>query len=387
MKYFDDLDEVLIDPAQAAQLEQIDGWLDAAYFNQPATPRVLIVNGEPECGKSYMLGEVMKEIAWRMRDDAPLRHAESVRVNSRDFSFKTAGLQELFSERAGFGDRKRDAEERLKALADCHLLFIDELGVERDRLDLYTEGLCALMDARASAYTIFATNLSATSLAKKYGDEPRVISRILSPARVITLAPVKWRSRQNQARIEQQLADKRQADEVIAAAVQADKAEREAQEQVIARNQALADGDLLQAWIATPKDERVRLGKIVCERFDEVKRRRREEYAAASRSRAATPDQQDYFEVHADWKPRSDSEILWRERIRQGVYFTSAYGDIDKPKWISRNQGPLKLARKMAALLGYDAERGIMTRCGDGRCMVKAGQFFYEVAKCTAVPL
>lgn len=207
MRFFESLDEVIIRDDKRDAIEKIDAWLSDVVDRKVGTPHVFILTGEPEMGKSYLIKKVLPEIDWIFREAGLYDQTAFIKVTSDRFDFRSAGLSELFSHRAAFGEHQETASARLHALTTPLILAIDELGMEKHPItDLFAEGLCTLMDARAELYTLIISNLGGTAIKKHYEDEPRILSRIYSPATGIKLEGAPWRQTETMAETEKVIA-------------------------------------------------------------------------------------------------------------------------------------------------------------------------------------
>lgn len=201
MKYFDELDEVFIHDDQREAIEKIDLWLVDAVDKKPGTPHVLFLSGESGVGKSYLTRKVIQEISWQLREAKRKETADFIKVSSDGFHFDGAGLSDLFSHRASFGENQDEATHRLFALTMPLILAVDEMGLEKFPItDIFSEGICTLMDKRDLLYTICITNLSGTAFAKRY--EPRIRTRMLDASLGVLLGGEPWRNRKTLAETE-----------------------------------------------------------------------------------------------------------------------------------------------------------------------------------------
>lgn len=141
----------------APAIDAAGRWVEA--FRTDSAPRWLTLTGKTGTGKTYIARRVFK---WAKRASNTSRTAYIVSE-----VYWPAFVSEL---------KSGDAYGQLRDMATWPVLFLDDIGAERDTSGFTTEQLNTLLGQRVDRWTILTSNLLLPQLAAA---EPRIADRII----------------------------------------------------------------------------------------------------------------------------------------------------------------------------------------------------------------
>lgn len=144
--------------------------------------KILLITGSVGRGKTYLMRKMM---AWA--NEQPRAYLFPVWKYVSRPGEEMDSLIYLFTAETFMDERGDAARAEVRSIAKAKLLFIDDLGGERNPPPTFESGLASLIEQRVDlgAHTVISTNLGEKRLQERYGD--RNLSRIVGFSQPIEL--------------------------------------------------------------------------------------------------------------------------------------------------------------------------------------------------------
>lgn len=166
-------------------------WIRAAYARDFSAPKTLLIGGVPGVGKSFDMKVMGRWVRWMNNQNYKEPGYNPVRVLEVDsYLFGGFNLLDTFTRAARNdydSDDFKDFKDDCDRLRWADLLFVDDVGGERNPPPSFEPGLRSLLNQRTDAglFTCMTCNLTAAEIKERLGD--RTFSRVMLGGAVVIL--------------------------------------------------------------------------------------------------------------------------------------------------------------------------------------------------------
>jgi DNA replication protein DnaC len=161
---------------------------EAMAFLEGITPgtnkkKILLITGKVGRGKTFLMRQMFQ---WAEKEAKPCLWPRWAYVSRAGEEMES--LIYLFTAETFMDERGDTARRQIKVLAETRLLFIDDMGSERNPPPTFESGLSSLIEQRVDAggSTVISTNLGEDAIQARYGD--RNLSRLVGFSEIIELS-------------------------------------------------------------------------------------------------------------------------------------------------------------------------------------------------------
>lgn len=158
--------------------DDITAFARSFFFHEPA--KNIVIVGAPGCGKTHTAKRLHR---WA------LKNAQGA-FDTGEWDDKGHFPDSLFCSWPEITEGYYRGEFSVTAdLIETDLLFIDDIGAERDTASLASDKLCQILSRREKRYTLITTNVQPEQWSERWRDD-RIPDRLLRNTIVIDLTAV-----------------------------------------------------------------------------------------------------------------------------------------------------------------------------------------------------